>query len=320
MYVAVGFVAVLRNVRPLLLLLSLVPLGAACSSQASEGPSEAEHGEDAIIGGRAAGAKYAAVGALTDADGAVFCTATLVTPRLVITAQHCIEGGSEDDPQNRRPSEVTFRLGAKASAPDRPAVKLKQWLPAPTFETTGELNSHYASDVMLAELEQPITDRAPIPLALRALGEGQIGQSLDVVGFGVRDPSGLGEPGGIREVGTFVLEAVSGNAFEKRFGSKEAFQRHLASIDAEGAADGLGDRFYAYGDLHDRYEVLARSERSETCYSDSGGPLLATTNGKLEVVGVVSRGFPGYASSCTQLGTVFAVFGPRTSAFLASKL
>jgi hypothetical protein len=306
---------VLKHPRSALLSL-IVSLCVACSSAPRDAAGEG--GEDALIGGRAAGTRYAAVGALTDPDGAVFCTATLVSPRLIVTAQHCIEGGSEDEPADRAPSEVTFRLGAKASAPDRAPVKLKRWLPAPTFDTNGDPLSHFASDVALAELAEPITDRAPIPLATRAPSDSDLGQSFDVVGFGVRDKSGTGEPGGIREVGSFKLEAVAGNAFHKRFGSKEEFDRHLASIDAEGAADGLGDRLYAYGELHDGYEVLARSERSETCYSDSGGPLLATKNGKLEVIGVVSRGFPGYASSCTHLGTVFAVFGPRTAAFLSS--
>ncbi len=286
----------------------VLPLLAACADAPAE---EASADEGALIGGKAAPAAYAAVGALADVDGNVFCTATLVARDYVITAQHCIEGGSEGEPAPHVPAEVTFRLGARAGKPTR-SVRLRGFVPVPEFpELPTSSTRLYSSDVMLAQLAEPITDVAPIPIG-RSPEASEIGTSFESVGFGVRSPDGFGAVGGRREVGTFVLEATSGNAFQKRFGSKEGFERHLATIDPAGAEDGIADRLYAHADLDERYQVFARSEKSETCYSDSGGPLLRVRDGKLSVVGVVSSGFPGYASSCLHLGTVFAAFGPRT--------
>jgi secreted trypsin-like serine protease len=271
--------------------------------------------EDPLIGGKSAGRAYGAVGALFAEDG-VFCTATLVAPQLVITAKHCIQGGSEEEPEDRKPESVELRLGAKATAP-AVSVKLRRWLPEPEVANA---TSPLIGDVALAELARPITTVAPITLSLDPITEREIGADFDVVGFGVRRADGLAAPAGRREVGTFVLEAVTGNAFLKRFGSRPAFDAFYGSIDPDGAAAENGDRVFAAAELHEKHQVLARSVKSETCFADSGGPLLRKRAGTLEVVGVVSSGFPGFVSSCLHLGTVFGTFGPSTRTFLEGSL
>lgn len=294
-----------------LLLTSTAALGACAHVE------EATADDDgALIGGDGADERYVAVGALTQ-NGAVFCTATLVARDRIVTAKHCIAGGSEDMPEDRDPATVFFRIGPDANAPLR-EVALRRWRPAPDFPAPDYVM--VPSDVTLAELAAPLDGVPPIALAVGPLNDAEVSTSFDVVGFGVRAPDGRGAVGGKREVGTFALEAMSGNAFEKRYGSREKFDEAYARIDPDGAADDVGDRIWAYGQLHEGYEVLAHSKAAETCFSDSGGPMLRHANGSLEVVGVVSRGFPGYASSCLALGTVFGVFGPNTAAFLRTEL
>lgn len=295
------------------LLLLAVGALAACA-----GSTSAVTGPDAeLIGGDAAGETYAAVGALRDETGSVFCTATLVAPRFVVTAQHCIEGGSEEMPEEHDPRKTTFALGPDATSPVR-AVTLKKWWRAPDFPHPER--EEYASDVMLAELAEPVTDVTPIPIDARVLDTTQLGDAFEIVGFGVRAADGLDAPEGKREVGAMKLVATEGNAFEKQYGSRAAFDEVLAKLDPEAAADGVGDRFWPRVDLHAGYEALAYGAKAESCYSDSGGPLLRVDGGKRTVVGVVSQGFNGYASSCLHLGTIFATFGPETRAFLATKL
>lgn len=294
-----------------LLVVAALSVG-ACASGASVGAGDVD-----LIGGDAAGDAYAAVGALRDESGSVFCTATLVAQRFVITAQHCIEGGSEEMPEEHDPRKTTFALGADATKPVR-AVTLKKWWRAPDFPHPER--EEYASDVMLAELAEAVTDVKPIPVDPRMLGAAQLGDAFEIVGFGVRTEDGFGAAEGKREIGTMKLVATEGNAFEKQYGSRAAFDAILAKLDPEAAADGVGDRFWHRVDLRAGYEALAYGDEAESCYSDSGGPLLRVDGGKRTVVGVVSQGFNGYASSCLHLGTIFATFGPETRAFLAKKL
>jgi V8-like Glu-specific endopeptidase len=44
--------------------------------------------EGQLIGGTAAGQRYAAVGALADETNGTFCTATLVTKNVIVTAMY----------------------------------------------------------------------------------------------------------------------------------------------------------------------------------------------------------------------------------------
>jgi hypothetical protein len=142
-----------------------------------------------------------AVGALIGEDGQVFCTATLVAPRFIITAKHCIEGGSEDDPQDKKPETVEFRFGESVKAADG-GVQLRRWAPEPEIATAKPL---LVGDVTLAELAEPITTIKPVRLSLDAITEREIGNAFDVVGFGVQSPDGRGEVGGQREVGSLRL-------------------------------------------------------------------------------------------------------------------
>jgi len=278
---------------------------------------------DELIKGQAAGAEFAAVGALDIEKGAAVCTATLIAPRFIITAQHCLEGGSLEEPIDlaKKPGLTTFLLGQNMKKPDKRVV-LKQWFKAPAVPMPEAREFAWSSDVAIGELSADVAGVTPIPVSGVALKEADAGTPMEVLGFGVGRVDGDGAATGRREVGKMNLAVVSGNAFEKRFKTKAAFLTFYATLDPAGVKEGAGDRAWANGELLQDYEVLARdpNREVETCFGDSGGPLIRTRNGKREIVAVVSRGFPGITSSCVRLGTVFAAFGPKTAAFIASKV
>ena len=88
--------------RALTLLLLLAPL--ACSPDRHPTP---EPGYSSAIMGGTTERGYAAVGALLE-DGDPFCTGTLVSDTVVVTAAHCLVGVAA--------SEVSFFIGADTSA------------------------------------------------------------------------------------------------------------------------------------------------------------------------------------------------------------
>ena len=59
-----------------------------CSSATEAGDDDPSMDEGQLIGGTAAGQRYAAVGALADETNGTFCTATLVTKNVIVTAMY----------------------------------------------------------------------------------------------------------------------------------------------------------------------------------------------------------------------------------------
>ncbi len=82
-----------RHLLPTLAFLAALPAFVGCAE--ADAPPEPVAAEDAIIGGsRIDASVYPAVGALMtlDTTGAATqgCTATLIAPRLALTAKHCV--------------------------------------------------------------------------------------------------------------------------------------------------------------------------------------------------------------------------------------
>ena len=80
-----------RFTRTLLVLTALATASVACTQSTEEpSPNETTSAAEAeIVGGRTTTANPA-IGAFVDASGP-FCTGTLVTKRVIVTAAHCFE-------------------------------------------------------------------------------------------------------------------------------------------------------------------------------------------------------------------------------------
>jgi V8-like Glu-specific endopeptidase len=154
--------------------------GVFAAGCADEAPGGADGGDDArgqmqekIVGGRAEGG-YPAVGALLGPDGSL-CTATVVAPRWILTAGHCLEGGA---------AGYTFSLGPTIDSPTR-RIGVSAAVVHPGYDARNIVN-----DIALGQLA---SDAGVAPAALAdALSVGDV---LTFVGYGLTSGGGtrLGE-------------------------------------------------------------------------------------------------------------------------------
>lgn len=140
-----------------------------------EGPEQLlpESTSRPIVGGQAYSG-MPAVGALIY-EGKMYCTGTVIAPRKVVTAAHCLD--------EVVPSEFTFVLGANAFSPEK-VLKVASGKQHPNWDGQG-------NDIALITLAQdaPVT---PMEV-LKKMDDTFIGKSLFFVGYGVNN--GLNQTG-----------------------------------------------------------------------------------------------------------------------------
>jgi len=143
-----------------------------------------------IVGGSADPA-HPAVGALV---GDALCTATLITPKLVLTAAHCFTSHSFD----------TFRLGSGIDAPLR-SISLQTCISNPAFtkKSIGGA-ARPVHDVAVCVLAQPVADVAPLPMRTASMIPAE-GADIAFVGFGASSSGG----GGLGTKRSVVVEVAS---------------------------------------------------------------------------------------------------------------
>jgi len=142
------------------------------TSAANEGPELETTRSDAIIGGVLANGDPATV-ALTIRYGGSYesvCTGTLIAPKTVLTAAHCIYAYGQ-----QAPYYVT--IGTYAATPTK-AVQVAQQYRHPSYNQS-------AWDFGLLRLASPILDVQPIPINETPMAQSLIGRPIRHLGFGL---------------------------------------------------------------------------------------------------------------------------------------
>jgi V8-like Glu-specific endopeptidase len=128
---------------------------------------------------------------------AVHCTGTLVGPRLVLTAAHCVS-----DPRLGTNLEVMF--GSDVASSGSRFVRVIQAVRHPDYRSDGD-DADLA--VLVLDREAPV---APVALGDQPL-DGTVGASVRIVGFGVTGPSDGAT--GTKRSGTSTVAEVQDQVF-----------------------------------------------------------------------------------------------------------
>ena len=247
----------------LALLACLVVAGTATAKPASSNPEATA----SVIGGH--GTEIANFPALAYIEGAqatdgYACTGTVVAPRVVLTAGHCVE--DLESSSIVEPSEIRVATGISnlEHIPTEKVSLVSQVLVYPHFDP-----ALLHGDAGLLILSSPVAAK-PIELASKADGSlYAAGKKLKVAGWGI-------------------------NRFD---GNDHAhipnqLQSAVVPIDAaEGCREGVS-RFYGFFDAARQLCTLDAPQFKVTpCNGDSGGPAIATrSDGTPVEVGIVSMG------------------------------
>jgi uncharacterized protein (TIGR03382 family) len=157
---------VVRGAQPASLAVTLAVLAGCQASQAS---IDLAASEAPITNGTLATGDPNVVALVATGNKTAFCTGTLIAPRVVLTAGHCVASGLADHTQ------VFFGqdLGAAGTFIDVVHVEL-----APGFD-----GATLTNDVALLVLAQP-SPEPPKPLSQRPFDPSFVGRPFRIVGFG----------------------------------------------------------------------------------------------------------------------------------------
>jgi hypothetical protein len=269
------------------------------------------------------------VGFVDDGAFGYSCSAVLIGPSTVLTAKQCILDLTFGTGPLVNITEMYFAVGPDAFAPDR-VVELVDADVSPEYGTGTNLGfTGLGADVGVMYLKEPITDIEPMKIVPWKLAARHLGWKYTTAGFGEKDAIDalFGQFEAKRALGTLTLRALKGQFFQKAYDGD--YDTYLYDLVQQYGADIIEANLDIVQDWWQNTPLLEGSEAwmgmasgdAQTCYGDTGGPLVRkySVTGETLVYGVSSANWYSSNLACDK-GTIVATFNDKTRRMLDKSL
>ena len=237
------------------LLVALLACGAFAVAEDNSGSRAASERLMRIVGGQPAKAGSWPWQVSLKKEGSHFCGGSMIAPRWVLTAAHCVD--------DLRPEDFKVLVGTQDLKAGGQYIDVISVQPHKQYREVyfNDNNQGLVNDIALLELDEPANvPTVPMPSASRATAVARAGGLATVTGWGTLSPGGSISP----QLMQVEVPLVDDETCRDTYPNSEIDYRSLCAGFPEGGKD--------------------------SCQGDSGGPLVVRSGDEWVQVGVVSWG------------------------------
>ncbi len=205
-------------------------------------------------------------------DSFAFCSATIISPHVVLTAAHCVIHQSEENNNGevsietwvRAPQNVEVRIGKNNQSPDKR-------LPVKEIHYLDHIKSGYQNDLAIVILEEPDYTTTKIDIQSGSI-QAAFGQQVQVVGYGKTEHKGDSYIGYVNSLRRWTTVDCLGYGYSSQIliyghgktgigsgdsGSPLLFDFgdgiRIIGVASNGNVSGVGDAYYTSVEQHEKW-------------------------------------------------------------------